>query len=99
MKITKEQLKKILKEEYTRAMSEIEAPVALEEAGDSTAPMLALKGTMEELVDQLKELDLSIDYLSSIFIGTDPLNVGAQQTGYGRAARPFERTKRRRDEE
>lgn len=98
MKITKEQLKKILKEEYTRAMSEIEAPVALEEAGDSTAPMLALKETMEELVDQLKELDLSIDYLSSIFIGTDPLNVGAQQTGYGRAARPFKR-KRRRDEE
>ncbi len=98
MKITKEQLKKILKEEYTRAMSEIEAPVALEEAGDSTAPMLALKETMEELVDQLKELDLSIDYLSSIFIGTDPLNVGAQQAGYGRAARPFKR-KRRRDEE
>jgi len=98
MKITKEQLRKILKEEYARAMSEIEAPVALEEAGDSTAPVMALKGTMEELKDQLEKLDLSIDYLASIFIGTDPLNVGAQQTGYGRAARPFKR-KRRRDEE
>ena len=99
MKITKEQLKKILKEEYTRAMSEIEAPVALEEAGDSTAPIVALENTMEELKDQLEELDLSIDYLASIFLGTDPLNVGAQQTGYGRAARPFKRGKRRRDEE
>ena len=98
MKITKEQLRKILKEEYARAMSEIEAPVALEEAGDSTAPVVALKGTMEELKDQLEKLDLSIDYLASIFLGTDPLNVGAQQTGYGRTARPFNR-KRRRGEE
>lgn len=55
--------------------------------------MAGLNRTMKELADGIKELDLSMDYLSSVFIGMDPFEVGIQQKAFGRFAAPTAATK------
>tara|TARA_R100000005_G_scaffold68217_1_gene36198 strand:+ start:349 stop:759 length:411 start_codon:yes stop_codon:yes gene_type:complete len=50
--------------------------------------MSNLNKTMRDLSDGLKELDLSMDYLASVFIGLDPFEVGVQQRAFGRFAAP-----------
>ena len=47
-----------------------------------------LTNAMEKLLDGVKELDTSIDYLSSIMSGEDPLTMQFGQKAYGRAKRP-----------
>ena len=128
MKLTKEQLKQIIKEELNEVSSEkqrrwacaqtgddfegerslskkeaeemckgpmkresIEAPrePVMEEADlDVGDVMSSLNKTMKELVGGMRQLDLSIDYLSSIFIDADPFEVGVQQKAFGRLATP-----------
>ena len=45
-----------------------------------------LEELLEELLDQLEKLDLSIDYLASAVTGDDPLNIGVAQSALGRLA-------------
>tara|TARA_B100000282_G_scaffold271562_1_gene226309 strand:+ start:318 stop:782 length:465 start_codon:yes stop_codon:yes gene_type:complete len=39
---------------------------------------------LEDLLDQLGKLDLSIDYLAAAVTGDDPLNIGVAQSALGR---------------
>ena len=41
---------------------------------------------LEDLLDQLGKLDLSIDYLAAAVTGDDPLNIGVAQSALGRLA-------------
>ena len=45
-----------------------------------------LEELLEDLLDQLGQLDLSIDYLASAVTGDDPLNIGVAQSALGRLA-------------
>ena len=45
-----------------------------------------LEELLEDLLDQLEKLDLSIDYLASAVTGDDPLNIGVAQSALGRLA-------------
>ena len=45
-----------------------------------------MEGLLEDLLDQLGKLDLSIDYLAAAVTGDDPLNIGAAQSALGRLA-------------
>jgi len=49
----------------------------------------ALLKAIKNLTDMLEDLDISIDFLSSAFIGGDPLFVGQHQKTRGRSYRPF----------
>ena len=42
---------------------------------------------LEDLLDQLGKLDLSIDYLAAAVTGDDPLNIGVAQSALGRLSR------------
>ena len=114
MKLTKEQLKQIIKEELTETIRKVDGKYAVypkkggERLGthstkadankqlaaieviDPREPVMEetdlelqnvmsnLNRTMKELADGMKALDLSMDYLSSVFIGMDPFEVGIQ---------------------
>ena len=69
-------------------LEEVREPVMEETDFDVGSVMSSLNKTMKELADGMKQLDLSIDYLSSIFIGMDPFEVGVQQRAFGRLAAP-----------
>ena len=43
-----------------------------------------MEGLLEDLLDQLGKLDLSIDYLAAAVTGDDPLNIGVAQSALGR---------------
>jgi len=45
-----------------------------------------LEELLEDLLDQLEKLDLSIDYLAGAVTGDDALSIGTQQTAIGRLA-------------
>lgn len=45
-----------------------------------------LEELLEDLLDQLEKLDLSIDYLAGAVTGDDPLNIGVAQSALGRLA-------------
>ena len=68
MRITKSQLKKIIKEELS--------------------DMYKVEELLEDLLDQLGKLDVSIDYLASAITGDDPLSIGISQGTLGRLATP-----------
>ncbi len=79
MKIKKSELKNILKEE----LSEL--------TGNDTSK---LEDLLEDLLDQLGKLDVSIDYLAASFTGEDPMNINISQTGLGRLKQaPMAKTK------
>ena len=69
-------------------LEEVREPVMEETDFDVGSVMSSLNKSMKELADGMKQLDLSIDYLSSIFIGMDPFEVGVQQRAFGRLAAP-----------
>ncbi len=46
-----------------------------------------LEAILEKLLDQLRELDLSIDYMASTLTGDDPLSLGVSQSALGRLTR------------
>ena len=52
-----------------------------------------LEELLEDLLDQLGKLDLSIDYLSAAVTGDDPLNIGVSQAALGRVAGPRQRSR------
>tara|TARA_R110000824_G_scaffold179005_1_gene359008 strand:+ start:1397 stop:1828 length:432 start_codon:yes stop_codon:yes gene_type:complete len=136
MKLTKEQLKQIIKEELTETIRKVDGkyavypkkggerlgthstkadankqlaaieiskkqnevidprqPVVEEVDLDLQNVMSNLNRTMKELADGMKALDLSMDYLSSVFIGMDPFEVGIQQRAFGRFAAPTAATR------
>jgi len=131
MKITKSQLKQIIKEELTETIRKVDGKYAVypkkggerlgthstktdankqlaaieiskkqNEVADPRQPVMEevdldlqnvmsnLNRTMKEVADGMKQLDLSMDYLSSVFIGMDPFEVGIQQKAFGRFAAP-----------
>ena len=69
MKITTQQLKTILEEELSQVTG-----------GDISK----LEDLLEDLLDQLGKLDISIDYLAASFTGEDPVNINVSQAGLGR---------------
>ena len=46
-----------------------------------------LEAILEKLLDQLRELDLSIDYMASALTGDDPFSLGVAQSALGRLTR------------
>jgi hypothetical protein len=72
MKLTKSKLKQVIMEGIFDT-----------DTGDSR-----LAGAMEELLDGIKGLDTSVDYLSSIMSGEDPLTMQYGQRAFGRMKRP-----------
>ncbi len=48
-----------------------------------------LEELLEDLLDQLSKLDLSIDYLAAAVTGDDPINIGVSQAALGRVAGPI----------
>ena len=61
-----------------------EESVNMKRLEDLTSDQLDI---LEKVLDQLKELDLSIDQLSAIMTGTDPMNVQLRQRAFGRLAK------------
>ena len=57
----------------------------------------ALESRLDQLIDRLEELDISIDYLASAFSGEDPLAIDIGQTALGRAATPTPRKEKRHE--
>ena len=53
----------------------------------------------QELSDRLKQLDVSIDYLTAAITGEDPLGIGAAQSFGGRLASPSRKGRRLEPEE
>ncbi len=46
-----------------------------------------LERVLQDLLDQLRKLDLSIDYMASALTGDDPLSLGVSQSALGRLTR------------
>ena len=57
-----------------------------------------LEELLEDLLDQLEKLDLSIDYLAGAVTGDDALSIGTQQTALGRLAQQPSRERTRMQE-
>ena len=57
-----------------------------------------LEELLEDLLDQLEKLDLSIDYLAGAVTGDDALTIGTQQTALGRLAQQPSRGRARMQE-
>ena len=55
---------------------------SLQEQGDGMSPQI--ERLLEDLLDVMKKLDLSIDYLASSVTGQDPFEIGLSQTALGR---------------
>ena len=75
MKLTKSKLKQVIMEGIFDT-----------DTGDSR-----LASAMEKLLDGVKGLDTSVDYLSSIMSGEDPLTMQYGQRAFGRLKRPAAR--------
>ena len=79
MNITTQQLKTILEEELSQVTG-----------GDISK----LEDLLEDLLDQLGKLDISIDYLAASFTGEDPVSINVSQAGLGRLKQaPVAKTK------
>jgi|6_EtaG_2_1085325.scaffolds.fasta_scaffold24613_3 hypothetical protein len=80
MKITKNRLKQIIKEELE------ESDEALLMAIDNLAQKIENLGGA--LTDAIEDLDISVDFLSAAFIGGDPKSIGSAQKVMGRSYVP-----------
>ena len=78
--VTKE-LKNVLLEKYARAQL---AQVLAEQEVGSTARIEEL---LEDVIEALGLIDLSIDYLTAALTGNDPASIGVAQKVLGRGAR------------
>ena len=87
MKTTKNHINQIIKEEISRfaveSMVEQEAQKVNLDLDDDAERQL--KGVIEDLIDKLDELDLSVDFLASVMSGVDTAGIGACQTSMGRS--------------
>jgi len=72
MKITKSQLRGIIKEEFSELTG--------------MPDLSKVEELLEDLLVQLGKLDLSIDYLAASITGEDALSIGATQSALGRLA-------------
>ena len=72
MKITKSQLRGIIKEEFSQLTG--------------MPDLSKIEELLEDLLIQLGKLDLSIDYLAASITGEDALSIGATQSALGRLA-------------
>ena len=90
MKVTKNQVNNIIKEEIVKlglkTIIQEEAEKLNLDLDDEAE--VQLKGVIEKLIKKFDELDISIDFLASVFAGADPLNIGAAQTKKGRYYSP-----------
>ena len=55
---------------------------------EELSDMSKVEELLEDLLDQLGKLDVSIDYLASAITGDDPLSIGISQGTLGRLATP-----------
>ena len=96
MKVTKNQVNNIIKEEIVKLGLKT---IIQEEAKDLNLDLddeaeIQLKSVIEKLITKFDELDLSIDFLASVFAGADPLNIGAAQAKKGRYYSPRKTSKK-----
>ena len=84
MKLTKLQLKQLIKEEIE---SDARIVAAIENLSNESWSDVALTNAIEELASKMDDLDLSIDFLSAALLGVDPQAVSGAQSGVGRGAR------------
>jgi hypothetical protein len=81
MKIDKNKFIKFLKEGLETEADRLK--VDLNTAG--------LESRLDQLLDRLEELDISIDYLAAAFSGEDPLAIDVGQSALGRISSPTPR--------
>ena len=86
MKISKSILKKIISEELNSVNEKKDEPQKIEVEMDP-----GLKRSMDQLIKQLEELDLSVDFLSAVMADIDTVTLGAGQKGKGRYFKPVKR--------
>ena len=89
MKVTKTQLKRIIKEEVNANEELIRAIEGL--AATVTNP--GLIAAIKKLSGKIDNLDVSVDYLSAAVTGGDPSSVGGAQSARGRGAAPARKVK------
>tara|TARA_R100000388_G_scaffold38066_1_gene29497 strand:- start:2537 stop:3190 length:654 start_codon:yes stop_codon:yes gene_type:complete len=86
MNISKSVLKQIIKEELDSFNEKKDDPQNIKVEMDP-----GLKKTMDQLIKQLEELDLSVDFLSAVMADIDTVTLGAGQKGKGRYYKPIRR--------
>ena len=84
MNISKSVLKQIIKEELDSFNEKKDDPQNIKVEMDP-----GLKKTMDQLIKQLEELDLSVDFLSAVMADIDTVTLGAGQKGKGRYYKPI----------
>ena len=84
MKLTKLQLKQLIKEEIE---SDARIVAAIEKLSNESWSDVALTSAIEELASKMDDLEMSIDFLSAALLGVDPQAVSGAQAGVGRGAR------------
>jgi len=78
--VTKE-LKNVLLEKYAR--TQIAQVLAEQEVGST----VKIEELLEDVIEALGLIDLSIDYLTAALTGNDPASIGVAQKVLGRGAR------------
>jgi len=79
--IVKEELKGVLLERYARG--EIAQLLAEQEMASTTR----IEELLEDVIEALGLIDLSIDYLTAALTGNDPASIGVAQRVLGRGGR------------
>jgi len=102
MKLTKNKLAQLIREELRKSNTVIEQMGTAEPASDVAAPAAPLGGgnaqfqtqmleTMKGIMAALEKLDTSIDFLAAAATGESAIGVEASQRAMGRFARPEEK--------
>ena len=78
MKLTKQKLKQIIKEELGEIIAE-------QETSDEAINLL------DQILGAIKSVDTSLDYVAAALTGESPLSISAMQKSMGRWARPGKR--------
>ena len=89
MKITKSQLRQIIKEELGQAITDRTVVWVNENLDTKGVDIIVRK--LEEMsakLNKLFDIDTSIDYLAAAITNEDPINIGIAQAALGRAYRP-----------
>jgi len=87
MKITKSQLREIIKEEAASEKAPLDAIKELSKSNMSWDDP-ALISASKKLTTKIEDLDVSMDFLSAAVAGADPQSVGGAQAALSRGAAP-----------
>jgi len=89
MKISKQQLKQVIKEELGRTIINRTAGWVNENLNEQNLDIIVKKlGEISVKLNKLFDIDTSIDYLAAAITGEDPFTLGVAQKAMGRALAP-----------